>query len=375
VRKFSAKRSFGADFTVKDGRSVRGPRSGELFRNPSIGHTLEAIGRGGSEGFYRGEVAAKVDEAVAKAGGWLTASDLAAHRPEWVEPISVDYRGVDVFEMPPNDQGIVALQMLRMLESDRMDGGIEDARRAHLMIEAKKLAFADALRHVADPAGYRAPLAELLSRGYAKERRALIGENARVPPGPRVTPGGGTAYLASADPSGLSCSLIGSLYYGFGSGIGVPGTGIVLQCRGALFSLDRRHPNALAPGKRPFHTIIPAMAYRKDRPWLCFGVMGGHHQPQGHVQVLSNIIDLGMDPQSALDSPRWHHDQGRDQVGLEGGFSKEFAARLAARGHRLVPPSSFNFGGGQIIKSNRSKGSLVFEGGSDPRKDGCAVGV
>ncbi|HLF07401.1 MAG TPA: gamma-glutamyltransferase, partial [Thermoplasmata archaeon] len=159
------------------------------------------------------------------------------------------------------------------------------------------------------------------------------------------------------------------------SGVGVPGTGIVLQCRGALFSLDKRHPNALAPGKRPFHTIIPAMAYRKGDPWLCFGVMGGHHQPQGHVQVLSNIIDLGMDSQSALDAPRWHHDQGRDEVGIEGGFSKEFAAALSARGHRLVPASSFNFGGGQIVKFNRSKKSLVLEGGSDPRKDGCAVAL
>jgi gamma-glutamyltranspeptidase/glutathione hydrolase len=374
VRKFAPKRFFsGCDFVVREGRRTRGPRAGEVFANPGIGRSLETIARNGTESFYRGELAQEIAAAVEKAGGWLSASDLAEHRCDWPDPISADYRGQEIFEVGPSDQGIVALEMLGIIESERMDGGLEDPRRAHLMIEAKKLAFADAFRHVADPEFHDVPVRELLSKSHARELRAKIKDRASPPPPPRITPGGGTAYLAAADADGWACSLIGSLYYGFGSGVAVRNTGVVLQCRGALFSLDPRHPNALAPRKRPFHTIIPAMAYRRREPSICFGVMGGHHQPQGHVQVLSNLLDLRMDAQSALDAPRWHHDQGKDVVGLETGFSKEFAGALEARGHKISPPSNFNFGGGQVLRFAKSGGTLLLEGGSDPRKDGCAV--
>jgi gamma-glutamyltranspeptidase/glutathione hydrolase len=291
---------------------------------------------------------------------------LAQHASTWDEPIATEYHGVKVYECPPNGQGIVALIALNILEGfDLPSMGYGSTAYYHHLLEALKLAFADGFAHIADPRHVNVPIEQLLSKRYAAARRAQITDRA-VLHNVSGIPRGDTVYLTAIDKDRNACSFINSIYYGFGSGVLVPGTGIALQNRGALFSLDENHPNALAPGKRPFHTIIPAMAFKDGKLWSSFGVMGGHIQPQGHVQMLLNTVDFGMNPQQALDAPRvvWRFGNG---VSIEDGIG---AQALAALGHESIPATGF--GGGQMIMIDPDSGALL--GGSDPRKDGCAIG-
>ena len=303
------------------------------------------------------------------AGGHLSTSDLAAYQVEWVEPISVNYRGFDVWEIPPNGHGLVALIALNLLQ------GFDFAERDtvlgyHRQIEALKIAFSDGLAHIADPAHMRVSVADLLSKAYADERRALIGETAGLPlPG---TPArGGTVYLSTADAEGNMVSLIQSNYMGFGSGMVVPGTGIALHNRGNNFSLDAAHPNCIAPGKRPYHTIIPGFMTRAGVPVGPFGVMGGFMQPQGHVQVVMNTVDFQLNPQAALDAPRWEWESGQ-RVQIEHSTAEHLFRGLAARGHEVNWQNNrLAFGRGQIIWRDATG---VLCGGTEPRTDGAVVG-
>jgi gamma-glutamyltranspeptidase/glutathione hydrolase len=346
------------------------PRAGEIFKNPDLAQTLRLIAEGGSDAFYRGSIAEQIAQHVQSHGGYLSAGDFAQHTSTWDDPISTVYRGVQVFECPPNGQGIVALMALNILEGlDLRSMGYGSAAYYHHIIEALKLAFADGFAHIADPSRSAVPIEQMLEKGYAAARRKLIDPQRAMQNPITGLPRGGTVYLTVVDKDRNACSFINSIYYGFGSGVIVPGTGIVLQNRGALFSLDELHPNALAPGKRPFHTIIPAMAFKNGNLWSSFGVMGGHIQPQGHVQVLLNSIDFKMDPQRALDAPRvvWYEG---NQIDVEVGASSR-SPELRSMGHTIIP-SRGSYGGGQMIVID--PGSGMLSGGSDPRKDGCAIG-
>lgn len=364
----------------------RAPREGELFRNPCLAESYRAIARDGRDAFYRGPIAQEIVRFSESNGGFFSLDDFADHQSDWVEPVSTTYRGVEVWELPPPGQGIAALQMLNLLEPyDLAALGHNSASYIHRLVEAKKLAFADRARYYADPTMAEVPVAELISKHYAERRRAGIDlERAAtdVPPGDPRLEHGDTIYLTVVDRDRNCCSFIQSNYYGFGSMV-VPGNvGFALQNRGALFSLDDEHPNRLEPHKRPFHTIIPALATREGKPWLVFGVMGGDMQPQGHVQVLVNLIDFGMNVQEAGDAARVRHvgsatptglpaDSAGGRVLVEGGVSDEVVRRLEAMGHR-VDRSRGDFGGYQAILIDHAQGSL--HGGTDPRKDGCAVG-
>lgn len=356
----------------------RPPRFGQVVRLPELARTLEIIAEGGPEAFYRGELAQRIAAFVQQQGGRLDASDLAAHRSTWDEPIAIEYRGLRVWECPPNGQGLAALLALGITEGFDLAGAAE-ADRWHLLIEAMRLGFADARRWVADPRRVDLPLATLLSPDYIAGRRRLI-DPRRANPDPRSglpLPNSDTVYLSVVDGQGNACSFINSLFHGFGSGLVVPGTGIVLQNRGALFSLDPAHPNCLEPGKRPYHTIIPALVTRNDELWACYGVMGGFMQPQGHLQVLVNLVDLEMTPQAALDAPRFCLLDGEPagRVAIEADAGQHLIAALQARGHQVVPTSGYErivFGSGQVIR--RDAASSVLIAGSDPRRDGCAVG-
>jgi gamma-glutamyltranspeptidase / glutathione hydrolase len=360
----------------------RAPRAGEVVRLTTLGATLERIADEGPDALYVGEIAAKMAAHVKRYGGWLSEEDLAAHRTERVEPISVSYRGVQLNECPPNGQGLAALIAAGIADGFDLEG-LDPAARTHLLIEAMRVGFADALAHVADPEHSAAPVGELLSPEYLERRRAAI-DPARTAAFPRPGPafaGDDTVYVSVVDGAGNAVSLIQSNYMGTGTGLVVPGTGISLQNRGAGFLLERDHPNALGPGKRPYHTIIPALTTRDGALHACFGVMGGFMQPQGHLQVLSNLLDLEMDPQEALDAPRWQIvGPGRtpDPAGpvvVEDGIAGAVREALIRRGHRLKVVSGFKrlvMGGGQVIL--RDEGSGVLTGGSDCRKDGCAVG-
>jgi len=353
------------------------PASGELHVSSDLALTLRAVAEGGCEAFYRGALAEKIAIYVRANGGYLTTDDLAAHCATWETPISTTYRGVEVLEHPPNGQGLAALLALNVVEGFDL-GAMDffDATRWHLMMESVRLGMVDAGRYVADPEMADVPLSALLSKEYADQRRSLIAsEEALELAAPGQPEHQDTVYLTVVDGQGNAVSFINSLYYGFGSGLVVPGTGICLQNRGACFTLEEGHANALDGNKRPYHTIIPAMALRDGRLWLSFGVMGGFMQPQGHVQVLVNLVDFGLDAQAALDAPRFRVDErGGPQVSLEAGLSAETCRALAAMGHdvRIEPASWSGFGGGQIIAVDPDTG--VLEGGSDPRKDGCAVG-
>ncbi|MEJ2523757.1 MAG: gamma-glutamyltransferase, partial [Gammaproteobacteria bacterium] len=313
--------------------------------------------------------------------------DMASHESEWVEPVSVDYRGYRVWELPPNGQGIAALQMLQVLEAyDLASMGFGSADYMHLLIEAKKLAFEDRARFYADPDFSPAPVQALISDEYAARRRALINMDKAAdvyPPGdPEALEDGDTIYLTVADADGNMVSLIQSNYRGMGSGMTPPGLGFILQDRGELFSLEPGHPNVYEPGKRPFHTIIPAFVTRNGEPWLSFGVMGGGMQPQGHVQVLVNIIDFGMDLQAAGDAPRVRHNGSSQPTGesmtdggsvvVETGFPEAALAELRRRGHRVEVKNDGGYGGYQAIGRNPSNG--VWIGASESRKDGHAAG-
>ncbi len=361
----------------------RAPKEGEVFANPDLAATLETIAKGGPKAFYEGELAERLDAYFRRVGCFLRKQDLVAHAAEWVDPISTVYRGVEVYELPPNGQGLAALQMLNLLEPfDLKAMGAGSAELVHLCVEAKKVAFADRARLYADPAFFQAPIEKLLAKEYAQERRALIDpeKSARsVEAG--LPDANDTIYLCTADSTGMMVSLIQSNFRGMGSGLVPDGMGFMLQDRGELFALEEGHPNVYAPGKRPFHTIIPGFARKRDEWLLAFGVMGGDFQPQGHVQVLVNLIDLGMNLQEAGDAARWEHlgssqptgavmqDGGR--IELESGFSLEVAQELERRGHK-VERGGANGGGYQAILRDLARG--VYVGASEMRKDGHAAG-
>lgn len=344
----------------------RAPRAGEWHRCEDQARTLEAIAATRAESFYRGELAERIDAFSRDTGGYLRDEDLAAYAPEWVTPIAARYRGVDVWEIPPNGQGLVALMALRILEGfDPV--GRDDPATLHRQLEAMKLAFVDGQTHITEPAHMTHDVAELLSDAYTRERRALIGEHA-LDPRPGRPQAGGTVYLATADDAGNMVSFIQSNYHGFGSGVVIPGTGIAMQNRGHNFSLDPGHDNVLAPGKKTFHTIIPGFLTRDDgMPLGPFGVMGGFMQPQGHVQVVTNLVDFGLNPQAALDAPRWQWMGGR-RIGVEHHFPAHLVRAMAERGHDMrVEHDSRGFGRGQMIIRDPDTG--IYCGGTEPRTD------
>ena len=362
----------------------RAPRAGEIFRNPKLGASLELIARDGRDAFYKGPIAKAIGDDMTRRKGLLTAADLAAHTSDWTEPISTDYKGHQVLEFPPNTQGVVALEMLNILEGvDLKALGHNSAAYLHMLVEAKKIAFADRDAWLAD-AKTTPPeaLKRMLSKAYAVERRKEIdADRAAREYKPLSIAGvtgsgeehpqahGDTIYLTVADKDGNVISLIQSIYEAFGAGIVSGDTGIALHNRAALFSLRAGHPNALAPGKRPFHTLVPAMVLKDGRPWFSFGVMGGDMQPQGHVQVLLNMIEFGMNVQEAGEAPRFRHSSAG--LALESGISAEARFGLDLRGHRVIS-SVGAFGGFQGILIDPKTG--VMMGGSDPRKDGVAIG-
>ena len=351
------------------------PVPGAIWRSPGHAETLSAIARTGAESFYAGPLAEAITVFAAATGGSLASEDLRAHRSTWVDPLHTTYRGYDVWEIPPNGQGLTALIALNILEGfDLSRGSRESAGVLHLQIEAIKAAFAGARRWIADPEHHPDPAdalwAGLLDKEYAAKRRELISEQAAIfPPGEPLR--GGTVYLCTADEDGMMVSMIQSNYMGFGSGVVVPGTGIALQNRGHGFTLEEHHPNVLAPGKRPFHTIIPGFLTRDGGAIGPFGVMGGHMQPQGHLQMVVNMVDYGMNPQASLDAPRWFWSDGL-AVALEQAMPSQVVRGLADRGHAVsLAPDAAPFGRGQIILRLPSG---VYVAGSDSRTDGQAVG-
>ncbi len=357
----------------------RAPRYGELVKLPTLGKTLKMIAEGGRDAFYKGKVAAAIAKFVQQEGGWLTTQDLADHKSDWDAPISTNYRGVTVYECPPNGQGIAALIALNIAEGFDIPGmGLQSPDAYHHLIESMRLGYADALQYVADPRIVEVPIGPLLSKKYAARRRGVVRRTVAIPEVSYGDPMGGadTVYVTAVDGDGNACSLINSLYQGFGSGLIVPGYGIALQNRGALFSLDTRHPNYLQGKKRPYHTIIPAMATRDGEMWLSFGVMGGFQQPQGHLQVVCNMVDFALDPQKALDALRFNIEvTGTGVVRLEEDISDDVVKELKRRGHRVQLVSGYErtgFGGGQVIARDPETG--VLTAGTEPRKDGAAVG-
>jgi len=360
------------------------PAKGEIFRNPALANTLEEIGKEGRDVFYKGSIAREIAAFVKEAGGFLSYEDLASHKSEWVEPVSANYRGYDLWELPPNGQGIAALQILNILEGyDIASMGFGSAEYIHLFIEAKKLAYEDRAKFYADPDFHEIPVEKLVSKAYANNRRELIDrEQAALEyeAGDFPTEHGETIYLTVADKEGNMVSLIQSNFAGFGSGITPPDLGFCLQNRGQLFKLEKGHFNTYAPGKRPFHTIIPAFVTKDGEPLLSHGVTGGAMHPQGHVQVLVNIIDFGMNIQEAGDAPRVQHTGSSGPTGgtmtdggwihLENGFSEETIRELTRKGHRVRFGGFYGFY--QAIK--RDSENKVYYGASESRTDGQAIG-
>ncbi|MFM1655626.1 gamma-glutamyltransferase family protein [Brevibacillus sp. B_LB10_24] len=343
----------------------RAPEIGEIWRSSDHARTLQEIAETNAESFYRGELAEKIDQFSRKYGGYLRLEDLGSYKPEWVEPISVNYRGYDVWEIPPNGHGLVALMALNILKG--FDFGERDTLDTyHKQIEAMKLAFADGKKYIADPCSMSVSVADLLSDAYAEERRRLIGKEA-IQPEPGRPPKGGTVYLCTADGEGNMVSFIQSNYMGFGSGLVVPGTGIALHNRGHSFTLEQGHDNCLSGGKRPYHTIIPGFMTKDGKPIGPFGVMGAFMQPQGHVQVVMNTVDFHLNPQAALDAPRWRWIEGKS-IELEHSTPPHLAEMLARIGHDVNwALGSGDFGRGQIIW-RQDNGVLV--GGTEHRTDG-----
>lgn len=380
---------FAEQFTI----GGRAPRTGEMWKNPYLANTLQKIADGGRDAFYKGDIARTIDAYFKANGGFLAYEDMAAHHGEWVEPVSTRYRGVDVWELPPNGQGIAALQMLNVLEGyDFSKIPFGSAEHVHLFVEAKKLAFADRARWYADPAFQPAPVARLISKPYARERAKLISPDKvlrEVQPGtPKELDEGDTIYMTVADKDGMMVSLIQSNYRGMGSGMTPTGLGFILQDRGEMFVLQgcegaTPHPNCYAPGKRPFQTIIPAFITKDGQPWVSFGVMGGAMQPQGHVQIVMNLVDFGMTLQEAGDAPRIQHDGSTEPVGsatamtdggvvqLESGYPYETIRALMDKGHH-VEWALGPYGGYQAIQRDPKTG--VYYGASESRKDGQAAG-
>ena len=358
--------------TGPDAAYARPVRAGQVVRNPELARTLRAIAEDGAQAFYEGEIAASMVRAIVAAGGTMTLDDLSAYRPQWVEPVSTTYRGHRVFAPPPNGQGIAGLEMLNLLEGFELRAlGHNTADHLHVLIEAKRLAHRDLDRHLADPDHAEVPVERLLDKAYAAELRARIRPDRVLALDEAAPLRGGTVYATAVDGEGRCCSLISSVYMNFGSGVVDRATGVLFQNRGALFSLDPAHPNELAPGKRPYHTIVPWMVLRDKRPWLSYGIVGGEMQPQGAVQILCNLVDFGMGLQEALEGDRVRHTD--DTSALESGIGAEVRAALAAKGHRLVGGfGAYSYGGAQAIALDDDGG--VFSGASDPRKDGIALG-
>ena len=363
----------------------RAPRKGEIFRNPRLADTYEQLATGGRDAFYKGDLARTMDAFMKRVGGFLAYEDLAAHRSEWIDPVSTSYRGHELWELPPNGQGIAALQILNILEPYDIAGmGFGSADYIHHFVEAKKLAFEDRARFYADPDFVKIPVAELISKEYAATRRALIDPHRAgrsYPTGNPALEEGDTVYLTTADSSGMMVSLIQSNYRGMGSGLSPDGLGFIFQDRGELFDLHEGRFNTYAPGKRPFHTIIPAFLTRDGVPWISFGVMGGATQPQAHVQIVVNLVDFGMGLQEAGDAPRILHSGSSQPTGermndggrvtLESGIDYEEIRDLVQRGHR-VGWSVGPYGGYQAILRDPETG--VYHGASESRKDGQAAG-
>jgi gamma-glutamyltranspeptidase/glutathione hydrolase len=363
------------------------PREGELFQNPALARTLRLIGDEGRDAYYRGPIAAAVVQFSEENGGCFSMEDFAGHHSTWDEPVASDYRGYTVWELPPNSQGLAALQLLNILEGFDLRGmGRDSADFWHVCVEAKKLAFADRARYYADPAFASVPVQELLSKEYARDRarqidmrKAALRDQAGDPAALNRRE---TTYLCTADRDGMMVSLIQSNYTGFGSGYAVPEVGFGLQNRGALFSLDPKHANALQPGKRPFQTIIPAFVTKDGAPLMAFGLMGGDMQPQGHAQIVMNLFDFDMNLQEAGDAIRFHHGGSSEPTGtvmedggvlhVEDGLPAAVLDDLRARGHRIEPLPMGGYGGYQAIW--RNPGSGVYAGATEMRKDGCAIG-
>lgn len=373
-------------FTEQMTINGKAPKKGELWRNPNLANTLEKIANQGRNGFYQGATAKTIADYIQAQGGFLSVDDLASHKGEWVEPISTNYRGVDVWELPPNGQGLAALQILNILEAyDFSKIPFGSAEHVHLFTEAKKLAFADRAALYADPEFSKTPVEKLLSKDYASERRKLINPNRAmqsVDAGAALNQGD-TIYMTVADKDGMMVSLIQSNYRGMGSGMTPPGLGFILQDRGEQFVLKAGHPNSFAPGKRPFHTIIPAFITRNGKPWISFGLMGGAMQPQGHAQIVMNLIDFGMNLQEAGDAPRIQHDGSTEPAGqntamndggvlnLESEFSYPVIQALMRKGHKIEFADG-PYGGYQAIMRDPDTG--VYTGASESRKDGQAAG-
>jgi gamma-glutamyltranspeptidase/glutathione hydrolase len=364
----------------------RPPRKGEVFKNPDLAKTYEKIANGGRDAYYKGEIAKTIDAYMKKHGGFLSYEDLASHTSNWIEPVSINYRGYDIWELPPNGQGTAALQILNILEGYDIGAmGFGSTDYLHVLTEAKKLAYEDRARFYADPAFNKIPLTQLLSKEYASERRNLIDidQSARsYPAGDFEIESGNTTYLTVADKAGNMVSLIQSIYSEFASGMVPDGLGFVLQNRGQMFNVqDKSHANALEPGKRPFHTIIPAFITKDGKPWLSFGLMGGAVQPQGHAQIVVNVVDFGMNLQEAGDAPRMRHVGSSQPTGskmtdggtlnLESGFDYGTIRELQKKGHQI----SFGvgiYGGYQAIGVDLE--NKVYTGASESRKDGQAAG-
>ena len=384
VPRLSQYPGFTEQFTL-DGHA---PRKGELWKNPNLADTLQQIAEGGRDAFYKGDIARTIDAYFKANDGYLSYDDLASHHGEWVEPVSSSYRGYDVWELPPNSQGIAALQILNILEGyDFSKIPFGSPEHVHLFVEAKKLAFADRARFYADMAFQPAPVQKLVSKEYAAQRRALISMDKalkEVQPGtPKQLEEGDTIYMTVADSDGMMVSLIQSNYRGMGSGMAPPGLGFILQDRGEMFVLQKNHPNGYAPGKRPFQTIIPAFITKDGEPYASFGVMGGAMQPQGHAQIVMNLVDFGMNLQEAGDAPRIQHEGSTEptgqatamsdggEVNLETGFPYETIRALMRKGHRVVFADG-PYGGYQAILRDPRTG--VYYGASESRKDGQAAG-
>ena len=361
------------------------PKIGDVFRNMNLANSYRMIAEGGRDAFYKGEIAKKIDAYIAEQGGFLSYDDLARHASEWVTPVSTNYRGYDVYELPPNGQGVVALQMLNILEGyDLRSMGFGSTQYLHTLIEAKKVAYEDRAKFYADPDFYDVPMEMLLSKEYAAERRKLISDKkaaTNYPAGDAKLEHGDTIYMSAADKDGNIISLIQSNYGGLGSGMTPAALGFQLQNRGALFSLEDGHANVYEPGKRPFHTIIPAFVMKDGKPWLSFGVMGGSMQPQAHAQILVNLIDFDMNLQEAGDAARMRHAGSSQPTGekmadggtvyMESGIPESVREELRAMGHN-VATDRIDYGGYQAILRNAEQG--VYYGASESRKDGQAAG-
>lgn len=350
----------------------KAPQTGEMFDNPRLAGVLRAVAEGGRQAFYEGAIAEQIVAQLEAAGGLLTLKDLAGCKSDWVTPISASYRGYEILELPPNGQGIAALEALSILDGCDLGGmGWTSPDVTHLQIEAMKLALHDAREYVTDPACMKVNTGALLSENYIARRRSTISMNQAQKAPTAGSPAGDTVYICAMDAQGNVASLINSIFVPWGSGITVAGTGILMQNRGASFSLDPNHVNVIAPNKWTRHTILPAMIMDRGKPRAAFGCVGGDMQPQGQVQFLCNLIDFGMNVQDAIDAPRWRYEGTGASVGLEVGLLSKNGEDLARRGHQLTGPGGF-FGGAQAILVHPEFGT--FQGGSDSRRDGCAIG-